>query len=177
MGQIKEWKSVCIQPIRILLGPCRGVLLSLTWPVATIAHGNGFLTFPPFGWRAVASDWIASSSCIFSVSTYEGKYSALLLTIHISILHRGAAQIPISHSPPFPSSQAASAEEVFHDYIFSIDRYRYIFCTSIFAPLPAQGCWTSPPRVHTGRERQQWQVAAAQQCSVGNVVYLWLTLE
>lgn len=51
--------------------------------------------------------------------------------------------------PPFPSSQAASAEEVFHDYIFSIDRYMYIFCTSIFAPLPAQGCWTSPPCVHS----------------------------
>lgn len=54
--------------------------------------------------------WLASCrirlNCFFilyfSVSTYEGKYSALLLTIHISILHRGAAQIPISHSPPFP---------------------------------------------------------------------------
>lgn len=25
--------------------------------------------------------------------------------------------------------------------------------------------------IHRGRERQQWQVAAAQQCTVGNVVY------
>lgn len=46
----------------------------------------------------------------------------------------------------------------------------YFFFASTFAPLPAQGCWTNAPRALSGRERQQWQVAAAQQCSVGNGV-------
>lgn len=47
--------------------------------------------------------------------------------------------------------------------------WNFFFSTSTFAPLPAQGCWTNSPLALTGRERQQWQVAAAQQCSVGNV--------
>lgn len=75
---------------------------------------------------------------------------------------------------PFPSSQAASAKEVFRDYIFSIDIHFFLHLY-----LPHCLCRDAGPvhrgYTHTGRERQQWQVAAAQQCSVGNVVYSdWL---
>lgn len=142
-------------PVGVTLG---GLLSTLTWPGE---HEKGLLTSPPFGWRAGASDWIASSSCIFCVNTYSGKYlSALFLSMWRSVLHRGATQNPVPHIF-LPSSQAADAELGSHDYIFSNDFLRLHLAT-----LPAQGCWTNSPRAPTGRERQQWEEAAAQQRAV-----------
>lgn len=102
-----------------------GLLSTLTWPGE---HEKGLLTSPPFGWRAGASDWIASSSCIFCVNTYSGKkyLSALFLSMWRSVLHRGATQNPVPHIF-LPSSQAADAENGSHDHIFSNDFFFFFY--------------------------------------------------
>lgn len=153
--------------IHILLGPFRGGGgVSLPFDLARRAR-KGFAYLPTV-WLA---SWRIRLNCFFIL--YFLRYhlqGEIFRIISLNVTVRAPQRRNAKSSRPyFPSFmlQAANAENASRDYIFSNDIF---FFASTFAPLPAQGCWTNAPRALSGRERQQWQVAAAQQCSVGNGV-------
>lgn len=133
--------------------------LSLETPQLIRAHWSGSLTCPPSGWRAVAYDWIASSSCIFCVNTYKGKYSAFL-SKYRSVLHRGTRRNPPSHIF-LPSSQLPTPY-----WMFQITFFQWISPIYIF-PIACAGMLNQFTDMGTWAERDSYVTSsryAAMQC-------------
>lgn len=144
--------------------------VSLPLGSARITHGNVLLTFPPFGWRAVACGWTASSSCIIviffgfaltptggKIPHYFSQYNAPCSTA--AQRKSQSAMFPVPHrNLPTPESYSTIT---YFQMIFFYIHIRPIACAGMLEQFTAGA---------QAESDSSDKVAAAPQCSVGNGV-------
>lgn len=106
---------------------------------------------------------------VFSFLSFNAYWGVIFRIISLGVTVRAPRRRSAESALtcfPLPSWQAADSGSIPPLHLFLCNEN---WTSTFVPPLPAQGCRTQFT-AGTHRERQRRQVAAAQQCSVGNVV-------
>lgn len=171
-AQKRDRNHVCMNKIGIFAGhQPGGGCFSFLWPSE---HKKG-ATYLPTVWLA---SWRIRLNCFFILyflcfNAYWGViFRIISLSVMVRAPRRRSAESTLTCFP-LPSAQAAGGGSIppLHLFLFF-----FFFLTMKIAHLQLcprclrRDAGPSSPWALTGRERQRRQVAAAQQCILGNVV-------